>query len=153
MALLLLLCTLFQLVYSKGNLPGPSGPCQVETRSAELVDISRVDPFSSSNDTRAIMVTSFVPVHCGEVQYEPYIPPRIAQAGTRLLNLPNGTLESFQLGSWSGGHSRPNKTQEYSVILFSPGLGASRMIHSNLLENVPVMGSPSFQSIIRTMRR
>lgn len=135
------LCALFQLVYSKVNLPGPSGPCQVETRSAELVDTSRIDPFSPDrNATRAIMVTSFVPVHCGEVQYEPYLPPKIAQAGTQMLNLPNGTLESLQLGSWSSEHSRPNKTQQYPVIIFSPGLSTSRLIYANLLQNVASNG-------------
>lgn len=139
---LLILCTLFQLVYSKVNLPGPSGPCQVEARSAELVDTSRIDPFSPNrNAMRAIMVTSFVPVHCGEVQYESYLPPKIAQAGTQMLNLPNGTLESIQLGSWSSGeHSRRNETQEYPVIIFSPGLSASRLIYANLLENVASNG-------------
>lgn len=138
----ILLCVLFQLAYSKVNLPGPSGPCLVETRSAELVDTSRIDPFSpNDNATRAIMVTSFVPVHCGEMQYEPYLPPKIAQAGTRMLNLPNGTLESIQLGSWSSGErSRPNKTQEYPVIIFSPGLSGSRLIYANLLENVASNG-------------
>jgi len=134
----ILLFALFQLVYSRVNLPGPSGPCRVETRSAQLVDTSRIDPFSSShNATRAIMVTSFVPVHCGEVQYEPYLPPKIVPLATQFLNLLNGTLDTIQFGSWSsGGHSRPNKTHEYPVIIFSPGLSASRLIYANLLENV-----------------
>lgn len=87
------------------------------------------------------MVTSFVPLHCGKVEYEPYLPPKMAQAGTHMLNLPNGTFESLQLGSWSSAeHSRPNKSQEYPVIVFSPGLSASRLIYANLLENVASNG-------------
>lgn len=72
------------------------------------------------------MVTSFVPLHCGKVGYEPYLPPKMAQAGTQVLNLPNGTFESLRLG-WqsSAKHSRPNKSQEYPIIVFSPGPSAS----------------------------
>lgn len=142
--LLLLLC-LFQLVHSV-LLPGPSGPCQVQTKSSKLVDTARADPFSRQHDARAIMVSSFAPVHCGEVRHTPYVPPRIAHAAGQKLGLPNGTLNVFELASYAPSAPSPssshrnNITDESPVILFSPGLGSSRLIYANLLEQVASHG-------------
>lgn len=139
--LLLFLC-LFHLVHSV-LLPGPSGPCQVQTKSSKLVDTARTDPFSRQDDARAIMVSSFAPFHCGEVQHTPYVPPRIAHAAGQKLGLPNGTLNVFELASYAPSPSpshRNNITDESPVILFSPGLGGSRLIYANLLEQVASHG-------------
>lgn len=136
----LLLCTLFHLGHSKILLPGPSGPCQVQIKSTELIDSSRVDPYSPKHDARAIMVSSFAPVHCGEVHYSPYIPPRIAPAASQKMKLPNSTLDVFELPSFAPSESHQNITKEYPVILFSPGLGSSRFIYANLLQEVASAG-------------
>lgn len=136
----LLLCILFHVVHSKILLPGPSGPCQVHIKSTELVDTSRVDPYSPKHDVRAIMVSTFAPIHCGEVHYMPYIPPRIFPEASRRMKLPNSTLNIFELPSFAPSEDHHNDTQKYPVILFSPGMGSSRLIYANILEEVASAG-------------
>lgn len=135
----LLLCALFHLVHSKMLLPGPSGPCQVQIKSTELIDHSRVDPYSPTHDARAIMVSAFAPVNCGELQYTPYIPPRIFPEASQKMKLPNSTLNVFDLPSFAPSEHQ-NTTKEYPVILFSPGMGSSRLIYANLLEEIASAG-------------
>ena len=136
----LLFWTLLQLVHANILLPGTAGPCQVQTKSAQLTDKSRIDPFSPKNETRAIMVTSFVPVYCGEMQLTPYAPPKIAKSLDPLLGLPNNTLQLFRLASFASTRQTQNQTTEYPVIFFSPGLASSRLLYANLLEEVASAG-------------
>ena len=136
----LLFWTLLQLVHANILLPGTAGPCRVQTKSVELTDRSRVDPYSSKNETRAIMVTSFVPLHCGEMQSTPYVPLKIAHSVGPILGLPNNTLELFRVASYASAQQALNQTREYPIILFSPGLGSSRLLYANLLEEVASAG-------------
>lgn len=142
---LLLGALLVQLVQANILLPGTAGPCRVESKSTQLTDKSRIDPYSAKNESRSIVVSSFVPVHCGRSQAVPYLLPKIAQAAGQGLGFPNNTLDLFRLGSFSSANQKPlgqsNHTkEELPVIIFSPGLGSSRLLYANLLQEVSSMG-------------
>lgn len=136
---------LLQLVQANILLPGTAGPCRVDSKSTQLTDKSRVDPYSPKNESRSIVVTSFAPVHCGNSQVVPYLLPKIAQIAGQGLGFPNNTLDLFRLSSFSGnqqplGQSKNHTKEDLPVIIFSPGLGSSRFLYANLLQEVASMG-------------
>ncbi|OJJ41007.1 hypothetical protein ASPWEDRAFT_731661 [Aspergillus wentii DTO 134E9] len=143
----LILCvSLFQVGYSKQYLPPSTGPCNVQITPAELVDLSRVDPFSPDHSKRAIMASSFVPVNCSdESQYSPYVSQKVAAVMDQMLPLvgisfPNVTSKNFMIETKSNGSHPSLPGKEYPVIIFSPGMGASRFIYSSLMQSVASMG-------------
>ncbi|KAE8143463.1 Alpha/Beta hydrolase protein [Aspergillus pseudotamarii] len=127
------------------HLPGPSGPCRVQTTHAKLLDSSRVDPFSPTHDKRAIMATSYVPVNCGHTKFESYLTPHTEAVTDQLFRsygIPNGTtIKGLQVESGfdSNADTSPND-RKHSVIVFSPGLTGSRLYYSLILESVASTG-------------
>ncbi|EIT75885.1 Alpha/Beta hydrolase protein [Aspergillus flavus] len=142
--IILLCAALAQAVQAATHLPGPSGPCRVQTTHAKLLDTSRVDPFSPTHDKRAIMATSYVPVNCGHTKFEPYLPPHTEAVTDQLFRsygMPNGTtIKGFRIESGFASNDTSPSDKQYPVIIFSPGLGASRLYYSLILESVASTG-------------
>ncbi|KAB8221485.1 Alpha/Beta hydrolase protein [Aspergillus novoparasiticus] len=142
---IILLCTaLAQAVQAGTHLPGPSGPCRVQATHLELLDSSRIDPFSPTHDKRAIMATSYVPIDCKHTKFEPYLTPHTEAVTDQIIRsygMPNGTtLEGFQVESGFDFDDTSPSDKKYPVIIFSPGLGASRLYYSLILESVASTG-------------
>ncbi|KAK6835914.1 hypothetical protein RU639_002094 [Aspergillus parasiticus] len=142
---IILLCTaLAQAVQAGTHLPGPSGPCRVLATHVKLLDSSHIDPFSPTHDKRATMATSYVPVDCGHTKFEPYLTPHTEAVTDQLIRsygMPNGTtLKGFQIESSFDFNGTSPSDKQYPVIIFSPGLGASRLYYSLILESVASMG-------------
>lgn len=114
----------------------------MESKSTQLTDKSRVDPYSPNKEKRSIVLTSFAPVHCGNSQAVPYLLPKIAQVAGQGLGFPNNTLELFRLSSFYSTNQKPiNDTDDgLPVIFFSPALGSSRFLYANLLQEVASKG-------------
>ncbi|MCJ1454638.1 hypothetical protein MMC28_004991 [Mycoblastus sanguinarius] len=152
---LLVLCLFLPTTAQQQTILIPKGNGSYDTRitTAKLVDETRNDPFAPSPTPRAIMVSVFFPVkdrqECGPLQTVDYMPPATAQFEDQMLSaygLPNGTLERFGLAvcgsqnttvaSPSGNH----RSGSYPVVLFSPGLGASRLTYSAIAQSVASFG-------------
>lgn len=144
-AIILLFTALARATQARAHLPGPSGPCRVQTTHVELLDSSRVDPFSPTHDKRAIMATSYVPVNCGHTKFESYLTPHteaVTDQLFRLYGMPNGTtIKGLQIesGFESNADTSPSD-KRYPVIIFSPGLTGSRLYYSLILESVASTG-------------
>lgn len=118
----------------------------MESKSTQLTDKSRIDPYSPKKENRSIVLTSFAPVQCGSSQAVPYLLPKIAQVAGQGLGFPNNTLELFRLNLFfatdqkSMGHHNSTNKDGLPVIFFSPGVGSSRFLYANLLQEVASRG-------------
>lgn len=111
----------------------------------ELTDIARLDPYAPTPQSRRLMLTVFNP--SGPKQkchpyLSPYMPPITAAVQDTLFSsygVPNGTFESLKL---SLCHDRPASmtTDHYPTVLFSPGLGNSRLLYSALAQTLSSHG-------------
>lgn len=142
--LLLLPTTLSKIV-----LPQASGPYGTRITTAKLVDQSRLDPFAPNGTHRAIMVTVFYPIinssECEPLQTLRYMPPATAQFWDQefaVYNITNATLEDVGVGACrqnaSVGPFHHGKDQP--IVIFSPGLGASRQLYSGMAQSVASHG-------------
>lgn len=132
---------------SKIQLPKPNGPHNVQVTSTKLVDESRVDPFSPDNSKRALMVSSFSPMVCDNTEYVQYMPPAVAAANDAhfaSMGIQKGTFESFEIISCSkppAPHpSGAGKHPTFPLMIFSPGLGISRLLYQATLQAVASHG-------------
>lgn len=122
-------------------IPGPPGPHPVSYWAYDLTDDARWDPYAPPNNThkRRIMVSSYQPSDsnqetCAPTQV-PYMPPQTAVAYGQYAadnGIPDDIfqgihLEFCQLTKCTTGHNRG----KYPLVIFSPGLSASRLLYSN----------------------
>lgn len=149
-ALTLFLLTLYvSTSQSKVLLPKPSGRYDVGLQTAKLLDKTREDPFAPSQRPRALMVSFFYPAgRDSALCLADYMPPataafedqRFAQYG-----LPNGTFEKLSLqvscrNSSTDTYKHANGRDHCPVVLFSPGLGTSRLLYSAIAQSVASAG-------------
>ncbi|KAJ6088100.1 hypothetical protein N7499_004282 [Penicillium canescens] len=138
--LLLLGTACFSAAASKIQLPKPSGQYNVSVTSTKLVDDSRIDPFSPDNSERALMVSSFAPMICDNTEYVQYMQPAVAVANDAQfasIGIQKGTFESFQIQSCSESHPI---IRNFPLMIFSPGLGISRLLYQATLQDVASHG-------------
>ncbi|RDA94094.1 hypothetical protein CP533_5269 [Ophiocordyceps camponoti-saundersi (nom. inval.)] len=144
--MILSLVLFFVAVVRAVLVPGPIGAYPVAMRSHELTDHARNDPYSGHhNHSRSIVVSVFLPlnpsVHTdGPVQQLPYMPPRTAaeydqQTAALVPGLKtvfsHFAIEYARLPTTAVPSSqRGKKRRSYPVVLFSPGLGASRLLYA-----------------------
>ncbi len=112
-------------------LPPPPGS-NVFITHLPLTDHSRVDPWAPCcNKPRRLMLTLFQPANCTQTQQIPYMPPVTAafhDASFASIGIPNGTFEAFRLQTC---RSAP-KITGFPLVLFSTGMGVSRLMYSVL---------------------
>ncbi|RDA82792.1 hypothetical protein CP532_6864 [Ophiocordyceps camponoti-leonardi (nom. inval.)] len=127
-------------------VPRAIGSYPVAMRSHELTDHTRVDPYTGGlQRLRRILVSVFLPLDPvvytdDQIQQLPYMPPLTAaeynqQAALMVPGLKDVfsrlAIEYHRLPTTtqpSDGYGK--KRRSYPVVLFSPGLGASRLVYS-----------------------
>ena len=121
--------------------PQPTGPYEVGISTMKLVDEARLDTFAPDNRTRAVMVSAFYPVKkpsaCYPTRVVDYMPPATAAFLESTYGLPNGTLGSLGIHACRLGTPI---SEDYPVVLFSPGLGGSRLFYQAIAQQVASTG-------------
>ena len=145
--LLLASLTLTELLsyVSGAALPPPAGPFNTTLAIAELTDHDRNDPYASLPTPRRLMISIFepmIPSKCSPILVN-YIEPITAAFEDNeyaQYGIPAGTFERPQLqvckpepsGRPSTSHREPCGT--YPLVIFSPGLGISRLFYSAMAQ-------------------
>lgn len=127
-----LLFTLFSAVAAI-NVPSPTGPFSVARQVLPLTDHTRLDPYAPSPQPREILVSFYLPVR-GKCVTEkvPYMTPAIADEYGQMaaeIGLPNDTFSKFTVDYCNLKKATSCSRQKYPVVIFSPGLGNSRLIY------------------------
>ncbi|PHH85912.1 hypothetical protein CDD83_10998 [Cordyceps sp. RAO-2017] len=137
------------------RVPGPTGPYPVAMRVQQLTDQRRLDPYAPPGrpHKRRILVSVFLPLDPGRfadgpVQSVPYMPPRTAalygDEAVRESPLPRDffsrlTIDFSQFPK-NGSTSDEGHRRRYPVVLFSHGLGGSRLLHTAAARDIASQG-------------
>ncbi len=128
-------------------LPSPPGPFSVSLSLAEIVDSFRDDPYAPNSQPRRLMLSIFSPTRWDLCQNTtvPYMPTPVAEAYDAMFKpyVPIGTFESLSLSVCShmaiqGTSPRPKDATR--VLVFSPGLGNSRLEYNTLAMAIAAKG-------------
>jgi dienelactone hydrolase len=124
----------------------PLGEYGVATTALELVDTSRNDTYAPEPENRRIMVSAYFPAtslrKCQPVVL-PYMTPATAVAYDQLyapLNIPNGTFGSLELSTCAFPRKDRRRSNKFPIILFSPGLGNSRLQYGAMAQSMASHG-------------
>lgn len=139
------LATLLASLATGITIPIPSGRYGVDSSVMELIDTARLDPYAPNPQLRRIMLLVFYPSGPKEKCHQylsPYMPPTTAAVHDILFSsfgIPNGTFETLEL---SLCHATPASaiSNHYPTVLFSPGLGNSRLLYSALAQTLSSHG-------------
>lgn len=118
----------------------------VAITSAALTDTYRLDPFAANGSPRSIVVSSFSPLkQCREKHEIPYMPPATASfQDTKFgaYGLPNGSFASLNLETCRIGSIKRSTCSpaDLPLVVFSGALATSRLLYSNILQNVAAAG-------------
>ena len=135
---------LLPLLTSAIVLSPSAGNHGVAKADLELTDHSRLDPYAESPIPRRLMISAFTPaglVHTCSPVTTPYMPPSTAalyDAMYASLGLPNGTFETLNLSLCKNSCS--SSSHSYPLVVFSPGLGDSRLTYSLLAQSLASRG-------------
>jgi pimeloyl-ACP methyl ester carboxylesterase len=127
-------------------IPKPSGPYGVSLRTMKLTDSRRLDPFSPRAHLRNVMISAFYPGVSAHqcrtifVDYMPLATAAIEDQHYGQYGLPNGTFESPKLSLCKESVHTAGRIQDFPIILFSPGLGNSRLLYSVLGQYIASFG-------------
>ena len=146
---LLLLQALPSLSQVTLDFPWPAGPFGVNVATLGLTDPTRQDPFAPKPENRSVVISAFYPAApVNECKFKPIpaYPSRTAavfDAEVAFAGVPNGTLEAVRMevclpqnasvAASCNGRAAP-------VVLFSGGLGLSRLWYSALAQAVASFG-------------
>jgi pimeloyl-ACP methyl ester carboxylesterase len=131
------------------DLPRPNGKYGTGSSKAMLVDHSRSDPYSAAagiKQDRRLMVSSFYPVALREQCLDlpsPYMPATTAaflDSEYAAYGIPNNTFASFNLISCKPRGRQTVRNQFFPTVLFSPGLGNSRLLYSAMAQSLASEG-------------
>lgn len=126
------------------------GPFSVTMRVKALTDQARIDPFNNRYK-RQVLLSMFWPLpgttNCSQ-DVIPYMPPATAASYGPLsqsAGLPATLFESFQLDFCKPSKgcrvaTRNEKIPRFPLILFSPGLGESRLLYSATAKSIAAQG-------------
>ncbi|KAG9237683.1 PAF acetylhydrolase family protein [Amylocarpus encephaloides] len=128
--------------------PPPIGPYHTSLTTHQLIDATRIDALSPTNQTRRLMISLFHPVAAGSCT--PTAVPYMDRASAAyqddqfsVYGLPPGTFPSLELHGCAPAR-RPRvahpKPPAFPVVVFSPGLGTSRLLYSALAQHVASAG-------------
>jgi len=128
-------------------LQPPLGEYGVASSTMELVDTSRNDTYAPVPEHRRIMVSAYYPAtslkKCQPVIL-PYMTSATAAAYDQMyapLGIPNGTFASFELSTCAFPRKdRSRKFNGFPIILFSPGLGNSRLMYGAMAQSLASHG-------------
>ncbi|EAQ85505.1 hypothetical protein CHGG_09519 [Chaetomium globosum CBS 148.51] len=124
------------------------GPFSVSMRVKALTDQARTDPFNNKSE-RQVLLSIFSPLQsstdCSR-DVIPYMPPATAASYAPLsqsAGLPATIFGSFQLDfckPTQGCRGITEKKPRFPLILFSPGLGESRLLYSATAKSIAAQG-------------
>jgi dienelactone hydrolase len=124
----------------------PIGEYGVASTAMELVDTSRNDTYAPKPEHRRIMVSAYFPAtsrkKCQPVVL-PYMTSTTAAAYDQLyasLNIPNGTFGSLELSTCAFARKDRSRRNKFPIILFSPGLGNSRLQYGAMAQSMASHG-------------
>lgn len=132
------------------TLPAPDGKYGTASSVTLLTDTSRQDPYAEESGKphfRKVMVSSFYPAalrkDCTDFT-SLYMPNNTAtfydeQLGP--LGVPAETFSSLHLTNCNARSQHGLKNQQFPVVLFSPGLGNSRLIYSAMAQALASKGN------------
>ncbi|MFQ6613298.1 MAG: alpha/beta hydrolase family protein [Fidelibacterota bacterium] len=141
---------LIPLIIPRLTLPDPGGPFPVGTETVTLTDSSRAEWFTEDpKDKRRLMVQIWYPAQSvAGLSPEPYLdhmdrrgPAMIDQLDLPEFLKPPAVLARFF--AWFRTHSYPGappRPDPSPVVVFSPGLGGSRLLHRTLAEYLASRG-------------
>ncbi len=128
------------------TIPQPNGTYGVNLSTMRLTDHKRVDPYSPHQKPRSVMVSAFYPAapiaEC-ETRLVEYMPPATAAVEDQYYSqygLPNGTFESLQLSLCRERSAMDGNFHDLPIVLFSPGLGNSRLLYSAIAQAIASHG-------------
>lgn len=127
-------------------IPRANGSYGVGSNAVNFTDYSRVDPFSPNRQQRSVVVSAFYPAAPIETCHEKvvdYMPPRTALFEDETYSqygIPNGTFESLKLSQCDHDSQTIDKIEKYPLVMFSPGLGVSRLLYSAVAQSVASHG-------------
>lgn len=131
------------------TLPPPGGQYGTGSAVAMLIDTSRHDPFANTTNSsqhRKLMVSAFYPValreQCleGQLRYMPAGTAAFYDAMYAAYGVANDTFGSLKLSSCNLSRHRAVLSKSFPVVLFSPGLGNSRLIYSAMAQSLASEG-------------
>lgn len=141
---------------SKATLvPAANGPYSVALKTLELTDTSRFNDLNPENSTtvRRMMTSVFLPIEkdltdklCHR-EIVPLMTPAVAARYAKNLEddgLPHIPFDSFQLEVCALSRNRTcvrgRGKKRYPVVLFSPGIGDSRLLYSAMARSLASNG-------------
>lgn len=139
-------CTrVFQVLAPFSDLPAPTGPYSVATRSTTWIDSSRDETFTPKQDFRKIVVQVWFPISKQEDLISlPYIdaPELRLPAIAKQLRLPLSLIKHFGevKTNTSASSDGSGIDQEFPLILFSHGLSGMRFQNTAIIEELASYG-------------
>ncbi|MCF6238577.1 MAG: hypothetical protein L3J79_07165, partial [Candidatus Marinimicrobia bacterium] len=136
---------IFPLIAPFADLPEPTGPYTVATRTATWTDSSRDETFTPEADYRRIVVQVWYPI-MGKAQGPPalYIddPELRLPALAKQLRLPVTLFKHFDQVRTNSYTDTSNTefSSDFPVILFSHGLSGMRFQNTSLMEELASQG-------------
>ncbi|KAI5200544.1 alpha/beta-hydrolase [Aureobasidium subglaciale] len=125
----------------------PLGKYGVASTVMELVDTSKNDTYAPKPEYRRVMVSAYYPASsiksCQSIMI-PYMTPATAVAYDEMyaaFGIPNGTFGSFELSTCAFNRKdRSIRAAKFPVVLFSPGLGNSRLEYGVMAQSLASHG-------------
>jgi hypothetical protein len=123
------------------QLPNLTGLYPVGSINLELIDNSRTDQLAPTPQPRDIMISMFYPTseaaaNAGTYNFSPYLSPKTAASLDTYFGTSKEILD-IVTKSYDGA---PIKSNDFPLLIFSPGYGASRFIYTALLEDLASHG-------------
>ncbi|MCJ1388500.1 hypothetical protein MMC18_001347 [Xylographa bjoerkii] len=125
-------------------IPSPNGTYGVNLSTMKLTDTARLNPFASTPKYRSVMISLFYPAaltnNCQPhlAKYMPRATAAFEDQAYSQYGVPNGTFESLELSLCSG--TQMAHVQGFPLVLFSPGLGDSRLLYNAMAQSVTSYG-------------
>jgi pimeloyl-ACP methyl ester carboxylesterase len=145
---LVLVCSFFSFTIANASviIPKPSGQYGVGLSTMKLTDNTRYDPFAPHHEFRHVMISVLYPAvsanSCSTILVD-YMPPTTAAIEDQFYGqygLPNGTFEILKLSLCKETARMAGRIPSFPVVLFSPGLGNSRLLYSALAQSIASFG-------------
>lgn len=122
------------------SLPPTTGHHPIGTATLEVVDHSRLDPFSPGRELRRLILTIFYPAdQCTDSRATaPYLPPRTAAIFADGFGVSIDSLRSLKMNAITAA---PYADEDnFPIVLFSPGFRVPRLLYGGLAENLASYG-------------
>lgn len=127
------------------NVTVPAAPgSYVSTLCVEtLIDSSRKDPFNQTDGPRKLLLSRFDPIlkqECSKLCSAPYMPRKTAAFEDENYSLPTAFFGRFHLSGLCCDHSSYSDHHDAPLLVFSTGMGNSRLVYSALAQYVSSFG-------------